>query len=366
MSLTSLLRGIVALLVIWTMAGLSLGLLGKRVSVPERYRPVSAADQDAVLAGSSPRCEGSTVLVDRRTGAVEPIKLPEGERWSLLAACPWRDAEGRLLAAGRWARSAIDSNESAFLGLGVISLPQGEVVARLALDLLPTGRPCWLPDQPGALLFPAGDGKLYRTRSPLIGDQAETPSPRLGRRSLGQSAAEPLAWLVEPPFPDPIVVNDPVISTDPRLRRFVFAAVSVQGPAADSGPARRMYRPSKLWWLELSEDGRAIQAAGPLRAGACAADSEVGERHPNLAIDNHGIRLVFLERTLGDPAVRLRHATLVLDARTGKPRLENVADALTTPPSLLACAPLLVATDGRSVFGLDRRGKHARLLLGSL
>src|SRR5262249_35265262 len=102
-------------------------------------------------------------LVDRSTGRSEPLPLPGEQRWACLSVAPWRDQAGNLEAVGRWSR--IDSsNGHSFCGLGLFSLASKSVVRRIELDVLPTGKPCWIPDRPGAFLFPAGDGQLYRCR----------------------------------------------------------------------------------------------------------------------------------------------------------------------------------------------------------
>ena len=51
--------------------------------------------------------------------------------------------------------------------MGSFRLSDGAVLSRVPMEILPTGRPCWVPGQERTILFPAGDGRLYRCRLPV-------------------------------------------------------------------------------------------------------------------------------------------------------------------------------------------------------
>ena len=61
-------------------------------------------------------------------------------------------------------------DEGAFCGMGSFRLSDGAVISRVPMEVLPTGHPCWVPGQSRTILFPAGDGRLYRCRLPAGGD----------------------------------------------------------------------------------------------------------------------------------------------------------------------------------------------------
>ena len=50
---------------------------------------------------------------------------------------------------------------------------------RITLDVLPTGKPCWVNGRPGEILFPAGDGQLYRCN--IAGQARENTGRRFPR-----------------------------------------------------------------------------------------------------------------------------------------------------------------------------------------
>ena len=54
----------------------------------------------------------------------------------------------------------------AFCGMGSFRLSDGAVLSRIPMEILPIGRPCWVPGQDRTILFPAGDGQLHRCRLP--------------------------------------------------------------------------------------------------------------------------------------------------------------------------------------------------------
>jgi len=121
-----------------------------------------------------------------------------------------------------------------------------------------------------------------------------------------------------------------------------------------------MYEPSKLWWLEMSEQADAILAAGPLtRPGPDGSQIEgMIERLPNVAIDRSGkISLVYLTRQPPAPSWQLRSVTLEIDPETGYPRINSQSGAHRVLDEGVAPAPLMVSADGRIVYASAGDGR---------
>src|SRR5262249_54348868 len=148
-------------------------------------------------------------------------------------------------------------------------------------EILPSGRPCWVPDQPRMILFAAGDGRLYRCR--LTEEEGEPAVRRPSIYASGRTEpSEPLAWEIAPPGDGEPMLVDPVWSSHPRLKKWVFVGLMALG-TRDQQPE---YGSTHLWWLEVSDDASAIVAAGPLTGptGEETAPVHIAERFPNVAV----------------------------------------------------------------------------------
>ena len=355
MSLMTLVRSLVLLIMGWTLTALGIGALSRLVpsgAAPTYYLP-QPAHHDVVSARWASTQEHH--LVDLATGRSTSIHLPPGEEWSLLSISPWRDSRGELEAVGRWA----SRGEDVTWGWGLLRLSDGTVLDRIALEKLPTSRPCWIPDQIRAILFATGDGRLYQCNLSPRGDTGDSQEP--SRARSGQ-AVEPLAveWRVRPPGLGEVFLADPVWSSDPRLRKWVIVALSLK----QRGAERVVYRQPRLWWLEMSDQADAILAAGPLSEPATdqpePASAERAERLPSIAVEAGGtIRLVWLAQRPGAGSWRLRSAVLQLDPKTGRPRLDSAAAATIGPAAELATAPPVLSADGGRVFSLAGPGRIA-------
>jgi hypothetical protein len=290
-------------------------------------------------------------LIDRTDGRRTPLRLPEGEQWLDVSVCPWRGRGGEVEAVGRWVNPGRDD----FNGWAIFRPSDGTVLSRVATEILPTGRPCWVPGSPRTILYAGADGQLCRC---LLAEDEPSVGGRLALYASGHAEpSDPVAWEVPPPGPGQPVVTDPFWSTDPRVRRWVFVAIM----ALEHNGGRPQYGLNRLWWLELSDDASRIVAAGPViedNGGETESD-EVERRFPNVAVgpDGHS-RLVFLERRDGTNIWRLRSAPLEFDAKTGRPRA--VASRPGPDPEsevTLQPAPLLLSADGATVYGLSASGR---------
>jgi hypothetical protein len=212
-----------------------------------------------------------------------------------------------------------------------------------------------VPGLARTMLYPAGDGQLHRCRLPVEGEEAGIPGP--ASRAEGEAGhPDPVVWGIHPPGRGEVFLEDPIWPDEPRLKKWVFVALSHQ----ERRGQRFVYGPWQLWWLELSEGARVIVAAGRLAGTAGEAAHTFDERAPNIAIGPGGeVRLVYLARPARQGGWRLRSAVLEFDGRTGRP-LSVVDDRPAPGPDAeLATSPLVVTTDGATVFGLSRSGGHS-------
>ena len=356
MSLMTLVRLISAIAVGWTLVAIGLGASGTRLPPPAAAEPprAEAPPVDAMPTGW-PKVEGYD-LVDRASGRRSPIQLPKEQRWSIVSVSPWRGPGGELEAVGRWANPGGDG---AFCGWGLFRLSDGAVLSRIAVDVLPSGRPCWVPGHPRTIVFPAGDGQLHRCRL-----AAEDEEPAIGERPAGAAGrpepSRPVAWAVQPPGTGQVFLDDPVWPDDPRLKKWVFVVLRHQ----TLRHGRRVYGPSQLWWLELSDGAEMIVAAGRLTRspGDDSACGGIEERFPNVAIGQHGdLRLVYLERPDRTSSWRLRSAVLDLHGPTGRPMVAAANTNAPESPEELHAAPLFVSADGATVYGMSQSGGLAVL-----
>jgi len=220
------------------------------------------------------------------------------------------------------------------------------------MEFLPTGRPCWVPGQSRTILFPAGDGQLYRCQLPAA--QVEGGLSVAVADTSGQTSPVPVTWKIPIPGLGRVLLQEPVWSSDPRLRKWVIVGLGQQTRLRP----RANFQSSKLWWLELNEQAESVLAAGRLTVPENneADDDDLEERFPNLAVGPGGkVRLVYLARRRGQKSSELRSAEL--DAGTGPPRLTSGQVGTRKLGEGLGLAPPLVSADGRKVFALDDSGR---------
>jgi hypothetical protein len=361
MSLMGLVRSLAFLAIAWVIAALGMGVLKTGVNSGGEegtFFIAKPALHDAVAAdwttGKDP------FLFDQVTGQTRELDVPGDDRWTLLSIVPWRDSQGRLEAIGRW----VNPEKTGFAGLGRFRLDDKKILDHVPLDILPIGRMCWVPDQPGAIVFPAGDGRLYRYQFVSQGDENEA-GDRKGTKEAHVQAEMPvpLMWRDPEPGEGNVFLSDPVWSSDSRLQKFIFVALSRKV----STGTRKAYEYQSLWWLEVNALGDQIVAAGPLTHPNEKTDKaeRTIERMPNIAVDSNGtMTLVYLVHFADKRATELRAVELDIDRQTGNPRIRTnrqgessraLADGI--PP-----APLVVSADGKSVFA-GGRGKSVRYSL---
>jgi len=354
MNLMTLTRLVALLAIAWVVVAMGAGILGvgAHSAGSPTYFLWNSSPHDAVaVAHPEDRSKEEYHLVDRTTGRTQPLAVPPDQKWGLLSVSPWRDQEGNLEAAGRWVSRFDGSEKPTFCGLGLFRISDGTVLDRVKLDVLPTGRPCWIPDRPREFLFPAGDGQLHRCH--LAGDRGDGavrhPQDKRGRNLGSARALHPVTWRCQPPGAGKTFLADPEWSSDPRLRRFVIVALSHQ--QVEDG--KRAYAPFEIWWLQMSEEADAILAAGRLtgRGLSSAADDSVIERFPSVSVGSERrLTLIYLTREPGTSSWRLCRSPLELDQKTGKPTLAPNPAGAEVLGDGLAPSPVIPLTDGRSVY----------------
>ena len=358
MNLMNLVRLLVLLVIGWTVAALGAGVLGvgEHGSAGSVFFTPRPSLEDAIPVGRL-RYPGTAEyrLVDLTTGQLTSVTLPEREAWSLLCVSPWRDKDGNLEAAGRWVCKY--EGEEEFCGIGCLTLPGLTVKKRITLDVLPIGRPLWLSGHPGEVLFPAGDGKLYRCN--LAGPVGENRAD--GSRDVAVKNDEylvkpqPVAWETSIPGTGVAFIGDPAGSSEPRLRHLIFVAIGVQ----NSLDGRRINLPTKLWWLVMNDEGDAIVNAGPLAEPGPPErdDGAIFERYPSVVIGAGGnMGLVYLSRYGDSNSWQLRSAKLEIDPKTALPRMQRRAGSNVLAENVYA-SPLVVSANGEYVHAVTGAGK---------
>jgi hypothetical protein len=196
-------------------------------------------------------------LLDRETGVVSMLPLPDTESFEGLGCSPWQDDAGRFRLVGRWLRVRRGDGQALPLAVGLAwcHFPAGKIVERIALDQLPTGNLCWYPDGSGRVLFAQG-GRLYHVAFP--GKDAAT-----GACSEEARQARLLNWRDAPPGHGVDYIRDLHWPGDGALslRCLLLASLIVLQPGASVAD-----RGGWLWWLDLGCDGTEIVAAGRLIA----------------------------------------------------------------------------------------------------
>jgi hypothetical protein len=348
----------IARLAVLAFAGLSLAALtAAQMQTPSRAPGSWAADPAnpwEVLSADVRPGRGPVELIDRRDGRLRRVDLPGAERWDYLAASPWIAADGSMEAVGRFATpapSASGADGEGGVGLVRVRLPQAEVLERLDLEVMPTGRPAWDPARADRVVFPGSTGKLYSYRFAAADDPSEA--------ARGGSTVRPLSWACEAPGGYEPFLIDPVWSKAPELRGLLIVSLARMRGKEDAGKPL----PIAPWWLKLDEEGESIVDAGPLfdPAELAGLDAKVRIRFPNVARRDGRLRLIYMFHDAWAGRSVAHAADLEIAPETGRPRVRpGTAAAIAGEAS--AFGALVPSLDGRSAF-TSRRGSGLVLRL---
>jgi hypothetical protein len=285
-------------------------------------------------------------FLDRQTGQILQLEMPAGEVLDYAACSPWRDERGQFQAVGRWMNRT--GKQFAFLprdfGLARFSLPEGKVLDRIELEQMPISEPCWMPGMAPRILFPSGDGQIYRY------DFSE-PGSSLGE---ARQPAQPqrVEWGITPPGMGLLYCRDLIWPTEEALGGRLIAALCY---VKDGGERPRMSGP-ELWWLQLSPDQSVIEAAGRLtdpdaQDRAHEEDPDVEERLPNVVATAAGeLTLAYLGRPGHQQTWDLRVASIAIERATGVPVLRRGSSRRVG--SGFVCSSPTFSEDGQWIYGI--------------
>ncbi len=221
---------------------------------PQPPAPCTPARARHVLVsplGSEPHPAGS-VWLDAETGRTTETGALEGQALRYASVSPWLDESGRPQVVGRAVRRPGDPAPD-LMALVRMTFPEGRVLDRVALDIMPASPPCWAPGTRARVLFGGGDGRLHRF-------DFEDASDDSGSTRHPDEQPRPLAWHCPPPGGRLAQVWSPCWPDDPRFARTILAAVEMMPP----GPDRQSLTPRRIWWLRLDDAGEAVVSAGPV------------------------------------------------------------------------------------------------------
>jgi len=347
-SLTSLIRLLVALMLGSTAAAIGVS----RLAGPAEARRVPRAPEYVGLNAFvlTPGFPGSYWL-ERDRGRIISPDLAGGDALDYASLSPWRDDRGRAQAVGRWSGPLRVDSGAQESGLIRATFPDGEVLDRVATDLLPIGAPCWYPGTTARVLFAAGDGALYR----FAFESGPDAGPGRGERD---ERPRRIGWRVETPGRRPVYIADPHWPSDARFGRLLFVALREIEPG---GGRPRMTR-TRLWWLRLDDDGGAIEGAGRLiPPGAGPEAGDVEERFPTVGIGPDGRPILGYLRKVGDAPWELHAVPIAADPAGRRPPVV-VGPGTKLADCCLPSAPAL-STDGRWISAVTSDASRGAVLV---
>jgi hypothetical protein len=286
------------------------------------------------------------------SGRISALKLPDEDELDVASCSPWLDEDGKAQVVGRWERHTGDGVTSVGDAFGLVrcTFPDGEVLNRVPLEVMPVGPPCWYPGTRARVLFPAGDGNLYRLAFEPDRSRGEAAGPDGG----SDPRPLPLEWHGRPPAGGEPFLADPCWPDDPRFRHCLLATARVPSTGAAAG-----CRAERVWWLTLNDAGTAIESAGPLFSPESLARG-LEQRCPSVtSLPGGGLALAYLEQRRREAGWRLRMVRLDFDPARGVPAAARAEvrtladDCLPTPPAFSADGRMLGAVR-RSDDGLGR------------
>ena len=274
-------------------------------------------------------------LLNREDGRMQRAVVPPSEHWEFVSTSPWSDENGSMEAIGRFSQVGFSCGRAVPdgpIGLIRVRMPEGRVIERVPLDVLPTGRPAWNPLRADQVVFPGSTGQLYSFRF--------TPeaTASAGASNWEGAAVRPLTWACEPMGGRAPYLVDPSWPREPELKNLMIVSLAPFGRPVDGKPA-----PLTPWWLELDEDGEEIVAAGPL-FGPDDPDAAGQMRSPIVTVRDGRPRLAFIQQKAptGPPTAFL--ADLEWDPQTGRPRVR---------PGSTAPLPVALPSQGTLIPSLD-------------
>jgi hypothetical protein len=323
----------------------AIGLGGAAQPAPTVHHSAAVRFQNVNMRCNTEQ-QAQPCFVDRQTGQILQLEMPAGEVLDYAVCSPWRDERGQFQAVGRWMNRT--GKQFGFLprefGLARFSLPEGKVLDRIGLDHIPISEPCWIPGLAPRVLYPSGDGQIYRY------DFSDSGSPASEARQPAQPQL--VDWGVAPPGAGTVYVRDLIWPTEDALGGRLIAALCY----VKNDRARPRMSGPELWWLQLSPDHSMIEAAGRLtdpgeRDRPGGEDADLEERLPNVAVTAAGdLTLVYLSRPGLQQEWDLRAASIAIEPATGVPAIRGGSNHRVG--SGFVCSSPTFSEDGRWIYGI--------------
>lgn len=321
----------------WVMNGLAATslaavLLGRAApqTLGFRYDPLAYVSVlDGYSSGLPPR------VLDARTGTLSALPLPSrhGLRWGSLS--PWVDGHGERCVVGWWTRPGegrIVAVPTA-CGLASVSFPGGRLVASVPDAPVPIGCPCWSPDTPARLFYPAGDGRIYCVD--FVGIDAQSSAPVVIRPVAWSTHADPQ----REPFVESICWPDRQVFGG----RLLAAVRFPEAPGQCSRP--------RLCWLTLGRSGTRITNVETISVGRAAGGNERGFTCASLCLASDGRCLVAFQYDAGNGEP---HALWVASTEATELLKECVipSEGLRLVADRVARIPAVFAPNGAAVYAV--------------
>src|SRR5262245_57776258 len=256
-------------------------------------------------------------LLDPDTGRIVTMTLPDNDAILFARSSPWEGPDGQVQVVGRWLSRNDNGSAGGIRQVGVArcTFPDGKILDRIAVDIVPLSAPCWFPDRTPRVLYGGTDGQLYQL---AFDDRASDEDDEPDRDIQPQL----VRWACKTPGEGEVRIGDPIWPTDPTFGGRVFVSLSYLDRDSSA------FVPAQIWWLTRSDDRGAIVEAGRLTVHPRHAPT-LYERLPSLAeTPDHGLALAYLSRSAGQYGWDLRLAPVSIDPTTGHPRTRVRAGAL--------------------------------------
>ncbi len=302
--------------------------------------PAQFAVVPGFIAGASPVSRqiasadhGLSFLLDTDTGKLLEWRSHEHDHLSDAACSPWVDETGRSQVVAVWRG---EKRAFPFAGVGIvrISCPDGAILDRVGLDVMPIGPCCWLPGTAARVVFAAGDGLLYR----FAFEESHAP----GGTSVDRCARpSPLVWRTDPPVRSRFYLREPSVPAHPRLASEMLVSVEICSEHDDGSHA-----PRELWRLQLDPLATSILAAGRLLEPSAPDGPGIERRFPVLTGQNDGSLVLAYLAGNALRGYQLRVAPARFDPRTGTPRAIAARERILAEGCL--AIPPIFSVDGRS------------------
>lgn len=259
---------------------------GRRMAVENRLAGLGILDHSRSGPGFR--------MIDLDLGTFRTLPLPSSDQLDLTSVAPWSDERGRRSIVGRWTRRSGQNSESLAHEFGLLryDLASGEVLERVALDVLPTSPPCWYPDATARILFVGADGQIHRY---AFEDASAHPlEPAAQRRA-------PLEWRCGTPTGLEPLVTDLCWPAVPGFERIVIATLVPRR----GGLGKVEFENARLWSLRLDSECAAIVSAAPLDLDGLPSSDGQHRRRPAVGRREDGsVLLAYLEES-PDTSLRL-------------------------------------------------------------